>query len=53
MSYLMVARVGSRLDIPSAVGVLSRPMDVLMEGDVRDKQELGPTTCTRCNEIQR
>lgn len=37
----MVAKIGLRLDIPSAMGAMTHPKDVLIEDDVCDKLELG------------
>ena len=36
-----VAKIGSRLDTSSAVGVMSCPVDVLTKGDVCGKLKLG------------
>lgn len=39
-----VAKIGSRLDSLSAMGVVSRLVDVLTKGDVHGKLKLGSTS---------
>lgn len=41
---MMFARVDSRPDISSAVGDVSHPVDVLVEGDVHERLKSGSTS---------